>query len=98
MLSRNASSPFENVRQNTDPRSVLFLPDKCAIPRPVHVAISEPSFVIRTPCPSAERYCLSNRFQILSLFQRRLSVASLAIYLHATSFTSGFDEVFIIFA
>lgn len=54
MLSRNASSPFENVRQNTDPRSVLFLPDKCAIPRPVHVAISEPSFVIRTPCPSAE--------------------------------------------
>jgi len=45
MLLRNASLPFEDVRQNTDPRSVLFLPEECAIPCPVHVAISVPSSI-----------------------------------------------------
>jgi hypothetical protein len=47
------SLPVEDVRQNTDPRSVLLLLDTCAMPCPVHVAISDPPFVMRTPCPSA---------------------------------------------
>ena len=52
MLSRNASLPVEEMRQNTDPRSVLLLPNKRDIPCPVYVAISESSFVIRKHCPS----------------------------------------------